>query len=47
VIRAACHHDRRGKFACITEEGRQAEGAARPMHLALLVETLGVEPSAV
>ena len=47
VIRAACEHDRRGKFACITEEGRQAEGAARPTHVAALAETLGEERSAV
>jgi DNA-binding MarR family transcriptional regulator len=45
VIRAACDHDRRGIFACITEEGRHAEGAARPTHAAVLAETLGLEPS--
>jgi DNA-binding MarR family transcriptional regulator len=47
VIRAACDHDRRGKFACITEEGRKAEGAARQTHAAVLAETLGEERSAV
>ena len=42
VVRAACDHDRRGTFACVTEEGRRAEGAARPTHVAVLAETLGV-----
>ena len=41
VARATCDHDRRGIFACITEEGRKAEGAARPTHVAVLAETLG------
>jgi DNA-binding MarR family transcriptional regulator len=47
VMRATCHHDRRGIFACITDEGRKAEGAARPTHVEVLAETLGSESSAV
>ena len=45
VARATCDHDRRGIFACITEEGRNAEGAARPTHVAVLAETLGTDSS--
>jgi DNA-binding MarR family transcriptional regulator len=46
VKRAVCDHDRRGIFACITEEGRKAEGAARPTHVAVLAETLSAQTSA-
>jgi DNA-binding MarR family transcriptional regulator len=45
VSRAICDHDRRGIFACITDEGRKAEEEARPTHVAVLAETLGAQPA--
>jgi DNA-binding MarR family transcriptional regulator len=41
VIRAMCKQDRRGIFACLTDEGRSRYEAARPAHREVLAETLG------
>jgi DNA-binding MarR family transcriptional regulator len=41
VCRNVCDHDRRGVFACITDEGRKAKTEAHPTHVAVLAETLG------
>ena len=40
VSRAMCDHDRRGVFACVTDEGRKAQAEARPTHVSVLAETL-------
>jgi DNA-binding MarR family transcriptional regulator len=41
VARKMCTSDRRGIFACLTEQGRSRYEAARPTHRAVLAETLG------
>jgi DNA-binding MarR family transcriptional regulator len=41
VVRKMCTSDRRGIFACLTEQGRSRYEAARPTHRAVLAETLG------
>ena len=41
VCRNVCDHDRRGVFACVTDEGRKAHAEARPTHVSVLAETLG------
>ena len=41
VVRTMCAQDRRGIFACLTDEGRARYEAARPTHRAVLAETLG------
>ena len=41
VCRNVCDHDRRGVFACVTEDGRQAHAKAQPTHVSVLAETLG------
>jgi DNA-binding MarR family transcriptional regulator len=41
VCRNVCDHDRRGVFACVTDEGRKAQADARPTHVSVLAETLG------
>ena len=41
VERAVCDHDRRGVFACVTDDGRKAQAEARPTHVSVLAETLG------
>jgi DNA-binding MarR family transcriptional regulator len=40
VARKMCAQDRRGIFACLTDEGRARYEAARPTHRAVLAETL-------
>jgi DNA-binding MarR family transcriptional regulator len=40
VTRAVCDHDRRGVFACVTDEGRKAQAEALPTHVSVLAETL-------
>ena len=40
VIRKMCAQDRRGIYACLTDEGRARYEAARPTHRAVLAETL-------
>jgi DNA-binding MarR family transcriptional regulator len=44
VSRAVCDHDRRGVFACVTDEGRTAQAEAQPTHAAVLSETLREHP---
>ncbi len=39
--RSICDHDRRGIWACITDEGRAAHDRAAPTHRAALASTLG------
>jgi DNA-binding MarR family transcriptional regulator len=41
VCRNVCDHDRRGVFACVTDEGRKAQAEAHPTHVSVLGETLG------
>jgi DNA-binding MarR family transcriptional regulator len=41
VSRAVCDHDRRGVYACITDDGRKAHAEAHPTHVAVLADTLG------
>src|SRR3954463_14964882 len=41
VCRNVCDHDRRGVFACITDDGRKLHAAAHPTHVSVLAETLG------
>jgi DNA-binding MarR family transcriptional regulator len=41
VSRAICEHDRRGIYACITDEGRRRYTAAQPTHRRVLAEVLG------
>ena len=41
VCRNVCDHDRRGVFACVTEDGRKAQAEAHPTHVSVLAETLG------
>jgi DNA-binding MarR family transcriptional regulator len=41
VVRKMCSSDRRGIFACLTDEGRARYEEARPTHRAVLAETLG------
>jgi DNA-binding MarR family transcriptional regulator len=41
VCRNVCDHDRRGVFACVTDEGRKAQAEAHPTHVSVLAETLG------
>jgi DNA-binding MarR family transcriptional regulator len=41
VCRNVCDHDRRGVFACVTDEGRKAQAEARPTHVSVLAENLG------
>jgi DNA-binding MarR family transcriptional regulator len=41
VSRAICTEDRRGIFACLTDEGRARYEAARPTQRRVLAETLG------
>jgi DNA-binding MarR family transcriptional regulator len=41
VSRSVCDHDRRGVYACVTDEGRKAEAEAHPTHVSVLSETLG------
>jgi DNA-binding MarR family transcriptional regulator len=40
VTRAICSEDRRGIYACITEQGRARYEAARPTQRRVLAETL-------
>ena len=40
VTRAICSEDRRGIFACLTDEGRARYEAARPTQRRVLAETL-------
>jgi DNA-binding MarR family transcriptional regulator len=40
VVRKMCPQDRRGIFACLTDEGSARYEAARPTHRAVLAETL-------
>jgi DNA-binding MarR family transcriptional regulator len=40
VVRKMCAQDRRGIFACLTEQGRARYEAARPTHRAVLADTL-------
>jgi DNA-binding MarR family transcriptional regulator len=46
VSRAVCDHDRRGVFACVTDEGRKAQAEAQPTHVSVLSETLAPAASA-
>jgi DNA-binding MarR family transcriptional regulator len=41
ICRKVCDHDRRGVFACVTDEGRKAQVEAQPTHASVLAETLG------
>jgi DNA-binding MarR family transcriptional regulator len=41
VTRAICSEDRRGIFACITEQGRARYEAARPTQRRVLADSLG------
>jgi DNA-binding MarR family transcriptional regulator len=41
VTRAMCAEDRRGIYACITEQGRDRYEAARPTHRRVIGEVLG------
>ena len=41
VVRSMCKQDRRGIYACLTEDGRARYEAARPAHREVLAETLG------
>jgi DNA-binding MarR family transcriptional regulator len=41
VCRNVCDHDRRGVFACITDDGRKAQAKIHPTHVSVLSETLG------
>jgi len=41
VTRKMCTSDRRGIFACLTEQGRARYEAARPTHRAVLATALG------
>jgi DNA-binding MarR family transcriptional regulator len=41
VTRKMCAQDRRGIYACLTEQGRERYEAARPTHRAVLADTLG------
>ena len=41
VHRSMCADDRRGIFACLTDEGRARYEAARPTQRTVLAETLG------
>ncbi len=40
VTRAICSEDRRGIYACLTDQGRERHAEARPTHRAVLSETL-------
>src|SRR3954454_22313761 len=40
VVRAMCKEDRRGVFACLTDEGRSRHAAASPTHRAVLQANL-------
>jgi DNA-binding MarR family transcriptional regulator len=46
VSRAVCDHDRRGVFACVTDEGRKAQAEAQPTHVSVLSQTLAPAASA-
>jgi DNA-binding MarR family transcriptional regulator len=46
VSRKLCDFDRRGVFACVTDEGRKAHAEAQPTHVTVLSETLAPAPSA-
>ncbi|HEY1237158.1 MAG TPA: MarR family transcriptional regulator [Solirubrobacterales bacterium] len=46
VCRNVCDHDRRGIYACITDEGRKAQDEAHPTHVSVLSETLAPATSA-
>ena len=41
VTRAICSQDRRGIFACLTDEGRARYEAARPTQRHVLADALG------
>ena len=41
VCRNVCDHDRRGVFACVTDEGRKAQAEAHPTPASVLADTLG------
>jgi DNA-binding MarR family transcriptional regulator len=41
ATRGICDYDRRGIYACITDEGRRRYEAARPTHRRVLGEVLG------
>ena len=43
VSRAVCDFDRRGVFACVTDEGRKAQAEAHPTHMSVLADTLGAD----
>jgi DNA-binding MarR family transcriptional regulator len=45
VSRKLCDFDRRGVFACVTDEGRKAHADAQPTHVAVLSETLTTAPT--
>jgi DNA-binding MarR family transcriptional regulator len=40
VSRAVCDFDRRGIFACVTDEGRTAQAEAHTTHVSVLADTL-------
>ena len=40
VSRKLCDFDRRGVFACVTDQGRKAQAEAQPTHVSVLSETL-------
>ncbi|HEY6771328.1 MAG TPA: MarR family transcriptional regulator [Solirubrobacterales bacterium] len=46
VSRKLCDFDRRGVFACVTDEGRKAQAKAQPTHVAVLSDTLAPATSA-
>ena len=41
VCRTMCNHDRRGVYACVTDDGRKAHADAHPTHVSVLADTLG------
>lgn len=46
VSRKLCDFDRRGVFACVTDQGRKAQAEAQPTHVSVLSETLTPAKSA-
>jgi DNA-binding MarR family transcriptional regulator len=40
VCRNVCDHDRRGIYACITDDGRKAQNEAQPTHVSVLSDAL-------
>src|SRR3954471_6243535 len=41
VCRNVCDHDRRGVFACVTDEGHKAPAESHPTHVSVLAEPPG------